>query len=299
LQALAAYWNWSKAVYSTDALRSAVTRTEAHAGDMRSLHNAGMATDNETLATEVLLDQTRLRLEEGRRRVDLARARIAFLTGSELVEGAAPQPPAIPADLAVPAEGHALQTAFTNRTDLTAGRLETQAAEALVRAARAEIYPQVFLTGRYEQARPNVLDFPPSDEWKDDAYVGVSLAWNVWDWRVARAKTAEAAARAAQAKLRLGQTEEQITLEVREGRINLQDGLDRVTTAKRVEQSAQRNLEAATAQWKSGLARHSEVLDAQAQLTDAEYQRIVAEADVLLCRAALLYAEGLLNKETN
>ena len=299
LQALAACWNWSKAVYSTEALQSAVTRMEAHADDMRSLQKAGLATDNETLATDVLLDQTRLRLEEGRRRVDLARARIALLTGSELVESAAPQRPVIPGDVSVPAEGPALQAAFTNRPDLMAGRLEIRAAEALVRAARAESYPQVLLTGRYEQARPNVLDFPPSDEWKDDAYIGVLLAWNVWDWGIARAKTAEAAARAAQAKLRLGQTEEEITLEVREARINLQDGLDRVTTAKRVEQSAHRNLEAATAQSKSGLARHSEVLDAQAQLTDAQYQRIVAEADVLLSRAALLHAEGLLNKETN
>ena len=294
LQALTAYWNWSKAFHSVASLRAALARVEAHTADMRSLFKAGMATDYETLATEVLLDQTRLRLEDAQRRVDLARARIAFLTGRMPDASALPLPPVIPADEPVAAEAAALRSAATNRAELAAARMEAWAAESLVRASRADFWPQVFLTARYEEARPNLQDFPPVDEWSEEAFVGGVLSWDFWDWGLTRGRTAEAAARAAQADLRCGQIEERITLQVREARINLLDARERLRVAERVTQSAQRNLDAATDQWKNGLARHSDVLDAQAQLTDAQYQRIAAQADVLLARAALDHAQGLL-----
>jgi outer membrane protein len=294
LQALTAYWNWSKAFHSVVALRAALARVEAHTADMHSLFQAGMATDNEALATEVLLDQTRLRLEDAQRRVELARARIAFLTGQMPDAAALPLPPVTPAEEPVAAEAAAREVAATNRTELAAARMEALAAEALVHTSRADFWPQVFLTARYEEARPNLQDFPPVDEWSEEAFVGGVLSWDFWDWGLTRGRTAEAAAHAAQADLRRGQVEEQITLQVREARINLLDARERLKVAERVAQSAQRNLTAATDQWQNGLARHSDVLDAQAQLTDAQYLRVAAQADVLLARAALDHAQGLL-----
>ena len=297
LQALTAYWNWSKAFRSLETLQSAVDRMQAHADDMQNLHAAGLATDNDKLATDVLLEQTRLRLEEARRRVDLARARIAFLTGQELPVHAAPKAASITADLSAASEADSLDTAMSNRTERVARQMDTSSAMAQVKAARADFFPRLSLLAGYETANPNSLFFPPADEWNDDSFVGVAVSWNIFDSGLTRAKAHEAAARAAQARLRQGQEDEGITLEVREARANLQDALERVTVAERTEQSARQNLDAATDLWQNGLARHSDVLDAHAQLTEAQYQAVVARVDALLARAGLDHAIGLLNAQ--
>ena len=292
LDALTAYWNWSKAFHGEEALRAAVARMEAHDADMQTLLETGMATDNETLATAVLLDQTRLRLDEARRRIELARARLAFLTGRDWPADAVPERAAIRGDAPVPAEGELLETARRARPELVSLRAEAAEAEAAVKVSRSALAPQLVLLARYEEARPNNLFFPPEDRWDDDAFVGAALTWNLFDAGLARAKVAEARARARQAALRVEQAAEGIALEVREARIALRDALDRIAVVDRVVQSAKRNLGAASDLWQAGLARHSDILDAHSQLTDAEYQAVAARADAALAAAAVDHAAG-------
>jgi outer membrane protein len=289
LSALTTYWNWSKAYYLVQSLQSAVDRTEAHAVDMRNQHAAGLVTDNDLLATEVQLDQTRLFLEEAKNRVAITRAHIEFLTGNPLSESAVPEKAVVPAGMA-----NTDTNVVVNRPEKAARTFDVKASDAQVRSTKSDFYPQVSLVARYEQANPNPLDFPPTDEWNDDAFAGVILSWNLLDWGLTRAKAAEASARAEQARLRLNQVEEQISLEVQEARINLQDAVSRIAVAQRAESSAQRNVEAATDLWKNGLARHSDVLDALARLTDAQYQLNAAQVDVVLAQAQLNHATGRL-----
>lgn len=295
LEALRAYWGWSKAFYLAESLCASVQRMETHDADMRNLKQAGLATDNESLATDVLLEQTRLQLESALHQVDTARARIAYLTGRELPDAAVPDQAEAAADLAMPPEPAALALAATNRPEAAARRLEAKSAASQADVSRADLYPQLYLTARYEQASPNLLDFPPAEEWKDDAFAGVTLTWSLLDWGLTRGKAAEARARAEQAALREQEASERIALEVREARIALNDALRRVAVAERAERSARRNLEAATDLWKNGLARHADVLDAHAQLTDSEYEVIAGRADVVLAEAALQHAMGRLD----
>lgn len=291
---LYAYWNWSKAFYSVDTLEAAVARMRAHAADMHALHESGLATENDRLATDVLLDQTCLRREETLRHLNVARARIAYLTGRELPAAAAPDRALTVTPGAIPTESEALETARTRRPELAARQQEVKASEAAVKVNRADYYPQLYLAAAYEQGRPNLLDFPPTDEWNDDAYVGALLTWNLLDWGLTRGKVAEALARSTQTKIRRSQVEEQIILEVREARVNLQNAVARAELAERTELSAKRNLEAATDLWQNGLSRHSDVLDAHTQLTQAQHEKEVARADVILARAALDHATGQL-----
>ena len=295
LQALNAYWSWSKAFYSVESLQAAVARMETHDRDVRNLHEAGLATDNDALATEVLLDQTRLRLEEAQRRVEVAEARISFLAGQPLPAGSTPQKAQGTSNSDLPPEAMLVEAALDHRAERAARVMEAKAAASQVEATRADYRPQVSLIARYEQARPNLLDIPPQDKWQDDAFIGVTLSWSLFDWGLRRAKVAEASARSAQAHLRAEQVQDQISLEVREALINRQDARERVTVADRVEQSAQRNLAAATDLWQNGLARHSDVLDAHQQLTAAQYEALAARADLELAEAAMDHAIGRLD----
>ena len=297
-EAWRAYWNWAKAFFLTASLQSSVERMEAHSKDIWSLYNAGLATDNDALATDVQLDQTRLSLDSASRRIEVFAAKIAFLTGQTLPADSRPQPAEPPRDFALPPEAGMLDAAQTNRAERAAITLEAHAAEAQVKATRGEYYPQFALIGRYDVARPNMMNIPPTDAWQDDAFVGLGVTWNIFDWGLRKAKVTEASARSAQARIRVQQVEDRINLEVREARINLQDARQRFTVATRGEKSAQRNLQAVTDLWQNGLARHSEVLDAHDQLTETQYEVISAQSDAELARAALDHALGQVNVPT-
>ncbi len=295
LQALTTYWTWSKTYHGLKTIQAAVARMEAHAADMHNLYQAGLATDNDTLSTDVLLDQTRLQLETVQRRDNLARAQIAFLVGYTLPGNAAPEPAPAPARNSVAPEDTALAAAKTNRCEYAIRQLELNAAQAQVGASRAPYFPQLYALARYEQGRPNLLDFPPQDQWNADTYLGLTLNWNILDWGLTRGKVAEALARTAQARLRLAQEDERITLEVRQAQIDLLDAVNRLAVAERAEKSARRNLESATDLWQNGLLRHSELLDAHTKLTDAERDTLTARTDVVLAQIFLDYALGNLH----
>lgn len=292
LQACELYWNWSKAYHQLQALESAVNRMESHARDIRNLRNAGMATENDALATEVLLEQTRLRYEEARRRLELVRASIVFLTGEEFLTNWVPLKPSVSESVKIPQEDELLKTAMSSRPERSARIYEAQSLDERVKTAQAEYYPQVSVVARYEQARPNLLDFPPRDRWQDDAFAGVVVSWNIFDRGIRSAKVREASARRDQAHLKLEKLVDQILYEIRSARIKLMDACQRLEVSKRLLASAEKNLNVATDLWKNGLARHSEVLDAHSQFTDAQFAVISDSADINIALIGLQYATG-------
>ncbi|OGV46654.1 MAG: hypothetical protein A2X46_14595 [Lentisphaerae bacterium GWF2_57_35] len=294
LQALSVYWNWSKAYYSVKSSEAAVAWMEAHYADMQVQQNAGLVTENDALSTEVRLEQARLSLENVRGAVRLAQAQITWLTGIEWASNNIPQEAPLPVEQALDLGTDVVTEALSNRLERAARRLELKSAEEQLQVQRAGYYPQLYLTAKYEQARPNMMNIPPQDEWQDDAFAGVAVSWNILDWGLTRSKVAEAGARAEQARIRTRQTDDAIALEARQSRINLEVALRRLSVALRAEDSAKLNLRSASDLWQNGMARHSDVLDARARLTEAEYEVVAARSDVALTRAMLEKAMGTL-----
>jgi outer membrane protein TolC len=178
----------------------------------------------------------------------------------------------------------ALQNAISNRAELASLRLNTRAAMALTEATRADRRPQLALIARYEQGNPNTRNFPPEDQWQDDALIGAAVSWNLFDGGLTRARIAEA---------RLQATKQQLQLEAQEeALLNFHHACSSLKTATHAESSAKRNLEVANTLWKNGSARHSDALDAEAKRTLTTAQRIAAESDVRIRRAALKHAMG-------
>lgn len=290
LQALTTYWQWSKALAQIAAFQAAVTRTETQLNDTRNLKKAGLATDNDLLANEVLLDQIQLQLLAAQQQADMSRIQLTQLTGQEFTPQQSPQKPDAPALTAFPTLEDALGIALSNRPELASLHLSAQAQTDLIGAARAEARPQMALIARYEQGNPNPRDFPPEDQWRDDAFIGATVTWNLFDGGLTRARTAEAKARAAREEDQTQALCEVILSETKTAFLSRDYSISRLKTATHAETSATRNLQVATDLWKNGTARHSDVLDAQAQLTGATAQRIAAEADLLIAEATLKHA---------
>jgi len=297
LQALLAYWTWSKAYYSGASLEAAVARMETHARDMANMYASGLVTENDKLATDVLLEQTRLQRENAEHRLQLSLARIQLLSGVDLEERSMPQQPVVNTNIMQLDQAALFAVALTNRLELSAAHEEIRALLALKKIHRADFLPQFSLTARYENARPNIMNIPPRDQWDDDAFAGVAVSWNLFDWGLTRAKVDEANTRSSKAKLMIEQLQEQILFEIREARLSLKTAGHRLEVACRAEHSARRNLETAASLWRNGMNRHLEALDAHAKLIQAEYETISARADFLLAQVSLSHAIGTLNRD--
>lgn len=293
LRAVTAYWQWSQSLARIEAFQSAVDRMQVLATDTRNLEKAGMATDNDRLSVEVTLDQTRLELDDAQRQASLSLVELATLTGREFSTNAAPRKPVLqPSDRAVQSLQKSIANACEQRAELKSLRLNAKGSEALVEAARADRRPQLSLIARVEEGRPNQRNFPPDDQWREDALVGATVSWNLFDGGLTRARTAEARAKATRDTLQCQALEEAVVAQVRTAHLSLQHALNRLKTTQHAEAGARRNLEVATDLWKNGAARHSDVLEAQSRLTLTTTQRISAEADVLIGQATLKHATG-------
>lgn len=293
LESIRRYWDWSRTFQSVVAAQASVERMQAMADDLKNQRAAGLATENDALAVEVELERAHLRQETARQQLQLVRAQIAYLTGVPLAADATPAVAPVPQTVILPPESDLLALAFSNRAERALRAFEVRAAEARFKMSKAERGPVVNLRAGYEYANPNQLFFPQSDEWNDDAFLGVEATWNLWDSGLTRGHMAESAARRMQAELQREQTDEAILLDVRAARIILQEALNRHAVALRAETSARSNLDSATALWKSGMARPSDALDAQARLADAEQAVVAALADIAAGRAGLDRACGV------
>ena len=296
LQTLVAYWTWSKALTLESSLTDAVNRVESYQLDTRHFRQAGLVTDNEVLAADVLVAQTRLRMEEARRQVAIARIRLGRIMGQPVPEAVNPLLVTTEYQAQWGASVTAGQKTSTNRLEIEAARLELQAAQARVAVAQGDTRPQVSWVARLEEGRPNLRDFPPLDEWKDDAYIGIALQWAVWDGGVSRSRMAEARARVRQAEWRIQDIQDGIASQIDEARVSLHYAISSEKTAGEAEQCARLALDSVKASWKEGLARSSEVLDSQSKLTDAATQRILAQTDILLAETFYLHALGQLQE---
>jgi len=298
LQALTAYWSWSKAHFALAATQAAVKRVESHNRDVKNQKDSGMATESDALSAEVLMDQTILRKQDAQRNLDLARATTAFMVGRELAADAIPQKPNAATLSAIQAvkEVPAIEAAMTNRPERLRAEMAVRSAHEQVVVNRSAYYPQLSLVARYEQARPNNLFFPPVDEWNDDTFVGAVAAWNLFEGGLTRAKVVEAASREKQARLQAEEVTEAIALEVKQARIRLDAAIARLAVSQRAEKSAERNLEVTRNQWISGTTRHSDVLDAESKYADAQYESVVSAGDAVLAKASMDHAMGVLGK---
>lgn len=293
LQTLTAYWQWSKGLAQAAALRDAVGRMEALVHDTRNLEKAGVTTDNDRLAAEVSLDQTQLQLDEAEHQAELSRIELSRLAGRTFTGSDSPLMPVLqPTDLALPDLDASLAAAHSNREDLASLRLNARATATLAEAARADRQPQVALVARYEQGRPNPRDFPPDTRWRDDAYIGAAVTWNLFDGGLTEGRVAEALARSVRDQFQYQMLDEAIAAQVRSAHATLRHALARLQTALHAETGARRNHEVAVDLWKNGTTRHSEVLEAQSRLTTITARRIAAEADILMAQAALNHATG-------
>jgi outer membrane protein TolC len=185
--------------------------------------------------------------------------------------GRSPDQPVAPAPLAerdLPAVEEdydtALGVAMASRPDVAALRARTAQAEAGVRAAWAQMLPELNIMA-------GAMFMKGSQFQRESQYfVGAQAKWNIWEWGATYYGIEEAEARQRQAISGLGQLEDGVRLELRKAQSDLRTAKRQLEVSRRAVAQAEENLRIVQARFDRDVGTSTDVLDAVALLQKAK-----------------------------
>jgi outer membrane protein TolC len=187
------------------------------------------------------------------------------------------------------------EQAFASRSELKGMEYRIKAGEAAVTFARANWYPQIFLVGNYNYARPNQRIFPTVDEFRYTWDASIAVSFDVWNWGQTSNQTQQAQAQLQQAQDGMSQLRDGITMEVTSNYLNLNKASESIGLAEKGVKQAEENYRITNDKFKAGIASNSDLLDAEVALLQAKTNYTNALVDYELAYARLQKSIG----ETN
>ena len=236
-------------------------------------------------------DVARAEVDVANARLDLIRARNAeqvARVGLNTAMGIAADAPTDVQDNLVYEEttvnrGQLLGEALAQRPEYKQARLRVSEAEARMRRAFRDFFPDVTANAFYGGTRTDLNEI-----WE----VGVALSWTIFDGgnRIARFRETKASVESAQATVR--STELDIAREVEQAQLIVNEGRERIAAAQVAVASAQENFRLAQGRFDAGVGTILELTDAQLFLTQAQNTEAQALADYRIAVARLERAIG-------
>jgi len=295
-----AYWTLYQTIETKRVTDENVTRLLTYLRDSENMMKAGLATKNDVLKIQVQLNNARLQQIDAANDVQVAVMNLNNVMGRPVeldvqpasVPGQGSEADTILAGLAPEPAAELTEQALRLRHDVQAMETRVEAAQASVKGAQGNLWPQLFLSANYYYSQPNARYQPPQSVWKDSWDVGVTLQFDLWNWGLTSYETDQAKATLAQNQTVLEQLKENVTLEIRRQTMSLQRSREKVQVAQLGVDQAEENLRTASDKYKNGVATSTDLLDANVSLLQARTSRTGALVEHELAVARLKRALG-------
>jgi outer membrane protein len=160
--------------------------------------------------------------------------------------------------------------ALHERPEYRQAKLQTSAAEASERRAARSFFPTISGTGAYGGSQAQL-----NEAWS----LGLTFSWTIFDGGNLIAKYQEAKANTAAARERVKSSELDITQNVEQAVIALEETQERIQAAQALIASAQENFRLAQGRFDAGVGTILELTDAQLALTQAQNTEAQALSD--------------------
>jgi outer membrane protein TolC len=236
-------------------------------------------------------DVARAEVDVANARVDLIRARNAERLARVALNTAMGIPADTPTEVQDILVYHAmtidrtqlLSQALGQRPEYKQARLRVDEADARMRRAFRDFFPDISAGGFYGAAREDLNEI-----WE----VGLALSWTIFDGgnRIARLRETKASVEAEKSRVRA--TELDISRDVEQALLNVTEAQERIGAAQTAVASAQENFRLAQGRFDAGVGTILELTDAQLFLTQAQNTEAQALADYRIAVARLERAIG-------
>ncbi len=282
-----AYWNLFKVIKVKSVVDENVDLIKAHLSDVKNFYENGISTKNDLLKVQVQLAEAQLRQIDADNGVKLARSNLNNVIGLPLSTITEVQSDVTIEDDTVPELDRLIGQAMENRPELKEMDFRLKAGESGVTLAESNWYPQVYLAGNYNYARPNQRIFPLEDKFNGTWDVSVGLSWDIWNWLSTSDQTEQAEAQLEQVKDGYKSMKDGITLEVTQNYLNVLKAKERILASSQSVHQAEENYRVTNETFKNGLALNSDLLDAEFALLQAKTNYIQSLADYEMAKASL------------
>jgi outer membrane protein TolC len=280
------YLNWLAAIKATAIVESSLALLQENLRVNESLFRNGKVTQDQVLRARAELLAVEQQLREARNGATQAQSFLNFLLNRSLDTKLEPAEVAGELRAAAGDLERLRAAALADRPELAQLDKATRAANEQLRIARTARWPTLSL-GADGGIQGEEYEFGSG---RNFGTVSLLLNWTFFDGGARAAEVRRAAAGARQASVQREETAQQIQLEV-------QQALDRLTTAADSLATAEARADAARAAFRiasrkrdEGAINQVEFIDARSSLTSAELNLNVTRFDVLARQAELDYA---------
>lgn len=285
LEAKEAYYN---VLLSESLVRSAeqnLVAAKQHLEVATAKFEAGSAPRFDVIRAKTQVSEAEQNLTQARNQAQLARITLNKVLGAPLNQVfnlSEPKPPSPPAkDIS-----SLIETALSQRPEVLIAKAQIAAAEAGVRAAKADERPQLGLDADYQV----VSNENPGQA--SGFTLAAVLTKEIFDGGRIKAAISEAKAMLDEARSRFEQTKFEVELEIRQSYLNLETAQKTLETAKARLAQAEEAYEIAQVRYDAGVGTAVEIADALAALAAARTNLDQANYDYNIAYAKLQKALG-------
>ncbi len=275
--------------------RSELEQVQAQRERIEALYEEGEATASERAEVRARYDQVRAELLRAQGEVATAREALTALTDEPHERLAGLRPDAELPSVAPEARQRWSQRAVTGNPNVVAARARTEAEQRKARAAHAERYPKINLTGGF--TRYDDFDGTRFGRNLEDWSVGVQVRMPLYEGGAMRARASSAEHRSARQAQELERARRKARQEVRSAYEGLMSGRSEIEAFRLAVRSAERTIEAMREEVQAGTRTVTDLLEAQRKRFEAGHSLAEARHQYLLDILALRRAAGHLGVE--
>jgi outer membrane protein len=287
-----AYWSLFKANEVKKVIDENVEQNKAHLQVVKSFYDQGMATNNELLKVQVQLSDTKLKQIDANNAVRLAVISLNSVIGLPLSTNIDIADTVNPDKNIQDNLDLLVNKAYESRPELKSMEFKIKATESGITMAESGWWPQIYLTGDYNYARPNSRIFPTEDKFKGTWDINVTASFTLWNWGATSDRTTQAEATYEQVKDSYKTLKDNVTLEVTNNYLEMMRSKESISVANDNVKQAEENYRVTDQQYKNGLTLNSELLDSEVALLQAKTNYVQSLVDYELAVAQLEKSTG-------
>lgn len=287
LQAREAYYNYARTRAALMVAKAALAQAEAHRKDSDALVSAGSIARVELMRADAQVAAAKVAQARAEFLVGTARSALFTLIhkdGTEDVTIADNIEEDLPAG---EAEKVVYQRALERRSELRALRVQIEAQERSVDAARGQALPVFAIGGTAEEANPNQRYFGTYNQWKGSWALFASLVWSPNETFTGLKAMAVARAEIAQTQADYAQLKDALRIEVSQAYNAFSSAHAALDAARAGIAAAEESYRVRREQFRAGAAIAVDVLDSEAQLRQNRLDLVNAWIDMRIAKARL------------
>ena len=286
LQGLGTYLQILVAKARRHVVEQRTASLEDHLRIANDLLNHGVVARNDALETEVRLRTVQDQASQVDNGEAVAVQALNRLLGRDplaplVLPAALPSPPPLPASL-----DDLKKRAENENQQLLALRARLKAEEATLAARKAENYPTVIAQLSHTYQENKYLLYPNANV----LFLGVS--WEAYDGGIRRSNVREAEIAAEKTEKQIVDLQHQLAIQVDQAYRDYLQALKEATTAETNISASEESLRIEEDQYKSGLARTTDVLDAESVLAESRFALVNQRYNAYLKQGVLLTVTG-------